>query len=66
MDSNKNANVFSIYFDGRKDRTLLMEELGTKRNRREVIEEHVIVLAKPGSRYLGQFTPWSGMQKNCK
>ena len=26
MDSNEHANIISLYFDGRKDRTLLMEE----------------------------------------
>ena len=64
MDSNENANVISLYFDGRKDRTLLMEESGTKKIRREVIEEHVTVLAEPGSRYLGHFAPSSGTAKN--
>ena len=64
MDSNKNANVISLYFDSRKDHTLLMEESGTKRIRREVIKEHVTVLAEPGSRYLGHFAPSSGNAKN--
>ena len=66
MDSNENANIISLYFDGRKDRTLLMEELETKRTRREVIEEHITVLVEPGStgRYLGHFSPSSGTAKN--
>ena len=34
-DSNKNANIISLFFDGRKNRTLLMEELETKKTRRE-------------------------------
>ena len=50
MDLNESANVISLYFDDRKDCTLLMEEWGTKRIRREVIEEHVTVLAEPRSR----------------
>ena len=50
MDLNESANIISLYFDGRKNCTLLMEESGTKRIRREVIEEHVTVLAEPGSR----------------
>ena len=67
MESNENANVISLYFDGRKDRTLLMEELGTKRIRREVIEEHVTVLAEPGSKYFGHFAPSRGnAKKYCK
>ena len=56
--------VFSLYFDGIKDCILLMEESGTNRIRREVIEEHVTVLAEPGSRYLGHFAPSSGTAKN--
>ena len=62
MDSN--ANIISLYLDGRKNRILLMEELETKRTRREVIEEHVTVLAEPGSRYLGHCLPSSGTAKN--
>ena len=50
MDSNENSNIISLYFDGRKDRTLLIEELDTKRTRKEVIEEHVTVLEESGSR----------------
>ena len=64
MDSNENANVISLYFDGRKDRSLFIEESGTKRIRREVIEKHVTVLAEPGSKYLGHFAPSSGSAKN--
>ena len=30
MDSNENANIISLCFDGRKDRTLSMEELETR------------------------------------
>ena len=41
-----------------------MEELETKRIRREVIEKHVTVLAKPVSRYLGYISPSSGTAKN--
>ena len=41
-----------------------MKESKTKRTRREVIEEHVTVLAEPESRYLGHFLPSSGTAKN--
>ena len=64
MDLNENANVISLYFDSRKDCTLMIEESGTKRIRREVIEEDITVLAEPGSRYLGHFAPSSGNAKN--
>ena len=41
-----------------------MKQLETKRTRREVIEEHVTVLAEPESRYFGHFSPSSGTAKN--
>ena len=41
-----------------------MKELETKRTRREVIEEHLTVLAEPESRYFGHFPPSSGTAKN--
>ncbi|GBL72450.1 hypothetical protein AVEN_115370-1 [Araneus ventricosus] len=40
---------FRLYFDGRKDRTLSMED-----NRRKVIiEEHISLVKEPGSEYNG-------------
>lgn len=45
-----------ISFDGRKDKTLVLED-----NRRRVInEEHITVLQEPGSRYLGHISLKSG------
>ncbi|GBO02670.1 hypothetical protein AVEN_41569-1, partial [Araneus ventricosus] len=41
---------FGLYFDGRKDRALSMED-----NRRKVIiEEHISLVKEPGSEYIGQ------------
>ncbi|GBM31902.1 hypothetical protein AVEN_183300-1 [Araneus ventricosus] len=40
---------FGLYFDGRNDRTLSMED-----NRRKVIiEEHISLVKEPGSEYIG-------------
>ncbi|GBM55126.1 hypothetical protein AVEN_207016-1 [Araneus ventricosus] len=40
---------FGLYFDGRKDKTLSMED-----NRRKVIrEEHISLVKEPGSEYIG-------------
>ncbi|GBM15039.1 hypothetical protein AVEN_266925-1 [Araneus ventricosus] len=40
---------FDLYLDGRKDRTLSMED-----NRRKVIiEEHISLVKEPGSEYIG-------------
>lgn len=47
---------FGLYFDGRKDRTLYLED-----NRREVkIEEHVSLVKEPGSVYIGHVSLNSG------
>lgn len=48
--------IKGLYFDGRKDRTLIMEE-----NRRKmIVEEHITMIEEPGSKYLGHFAPRSG------
>lgn len=55
--------VKSIYFDGRKDKTLVNEKIGERYHRKEVLEEHISVLAEPGSIYLGHTTPSRGTAK---
>ncbi|GBM25867.1 hypothetical protein AVEN_151341-1 [Araneus ventricosus] len=40
---------FSLYFDGRKDRTLSMED----NRRKDIIEEHISLVKEPGSEYNG-------------
>ena len=53
MESARNTtNLCSLYFDGRKDRTLVQEKVGGKLHRRSVIEEHIVVLQEPDSKYL--------------
>ncbi|GBM66020.1 hypothetical protein AVEN_223154-1, partial [Araneus ventricosus] len=43
---------FGLYFDGRKDRTLSIED-----NRRKVIiEEHISLVKEPGSEYIGHMS----------
>ena len=37
-----------------------MERSAERRARKEIIEEYITVLAEPGSRYLGHFSPRSG------
>ena len=60
MDSNENANIINLYFDSKEDRTLLMEELETKRTRREVLEEHVTVTGK------WIFRPLFTVERHCE
>ena len=57
-------NVTNLYFDGRKDKTLIMKEAGSKKSRSEIVEEHITVLTEPGSRYLGHFSLSNGSASN--
>ena len=50
----------SIYFDGRKDKTLFNETVRNKGYKKIVTEEHITVLSEPNSKYLGHFAPTSG------
>ncbi|GBM56842.1 hypothetical protein AVEN_90189-1, partial [Araneus ventricosus] len=50
---------FGLYFDGRKDRTLSIED-----NRRKVIiEEHIRLVKEPGSEYIGHVSVNFGRAK---
>ncbi|GBM69364.1 hypothetical protein AVEN_272182-1 [Araneus ventricosus] len=50
---------FGLYFDGRKDRTLSIED-----NRRKVIiEEHISLVKEPGSEYIGHVSVNFGRAK---
>lgn len=47
----------SIYFDGRTDKTLINDKIGSRYYRREVLQEHISVLTEPEFLYLGHTTP---------
>lgn len=53
----RNRVVYGIYFDGRKDNTLVEEKIGSKMYRRERKEEHISLISEPGSQYIGHVTP---------
>lgn len=61
QDSN---NVRGIYFDGRKDDTLVIEKIESKHFRRTRKEEHYSIIQEPGSIYLGHVAPKSGSAKD--
>ena len=48
------SGLTSLYFDGRKDRTCSTSTTA------HASEEHVVVIAEPGSRYVTHFSPESG------
>lgn len=40
--------IQTLYFDGRKDKTMKLEKKGSRWYRKVVSEEHIIVLSEPG------------------
>ena len=51
-----NKPITAVYFDGRKDKTLVM----STGHRKSVIEEHISLLSEPDSEYIGHFSIDSG------
>ncbi|KAL4720604.1 hypothetical protein ACJJTC_006946 [Scirpophaga incertulas] len=49
-----------LYFDGRKDDTIVVQEAHSKRFKRVVKEEHYVLIQEPGNIFLGHVTPNSG------
>lgn len=49
-----------LYLDGRKDDTLVVELVHSKKFRRTKKEEHYSLIQEPGSSYIGHVTPTSG------
>ncbi|KAE8751248.1 hypothetical protein FOCC_FOCC002076, partial [Frankliniella occidentalis] len=61
LESNRVSLPNSPYFDGRKDTTFKFEKTAHGRcRRRKVKEEHISIMAEPGSKFLGHSTPISG------
>lgn len=63
MDS-VSDELHGMYFDGRKDDTLVIEEIQSKQFRRTVKEDHYSIIKEPGSVYLGHVSPNSGSAKD--
>lgn len=58
--------ITGLYFDGRKDSTITQEMRGNRLHRKTVIEEHIVLVSEPGSKYIGHVTPSSGSASNIK
>lgn len=56
----------ALYFDGRKDQTLIIEKKNGVCHRKCVQEEHISMIAEPGSKYVGHTTPKSGKANDVK
>lgn len=53
-----------LYFDGRKDDTLVIDVAHSKRFRRVKKEEHYSLIQEPGSIYIGHVAPASGSSQD--
>lgn len=61
LEGNK---IYAIYFDGRKDRTLVQHKEENISSRKTVIEEHIVLVSEPGSKYFGHISVSPGTAKN--
>jgi hypothetical protein len=59
-ESKKTLSGGGLYFDGRKDRTRVIQKKGAKYYARVINEEHVSLVHEPESQYLGHIAPSSG------
>lgn len=66
QNSVNKITLSSLYFDGRKDRTLINEQIEGKFHRKISSEEHIVLISEPNSAYLGHVTPASGAAENIK
>lgn len=65
LQEGKRLVLKSVYFDGRKDRTLKMEKIDGRVHKRSVVEEHLVLIEEPLSKYIGHVVPDSSTAKKC-
>lgn len=58
--------IHAVYFDGRKDKTLVQRKEGQKVYRATVTEEHIVLISEPGSKYFGHLSVQSGTAKEIE
>lgn len=56
---NKNISINGLFFDGRKDKTLVLEN----KRRRTKVEEHIVLIQEPTSKFIGHVSPKDGSAK---
>lgn len=56
--------VKEIYFDGRKDNTLIQEKIGAKIHRIVRKEEHISMISEQVGQYIGYVVPKTGTGKD--
>lgn len=63
---NRKRDVFGLYFDGRKDKTLVNEEREGSYYRTTKTEEHLSFVEEPGSAYFGHTSLEGGSAQDIK
>src|SRR6218665_2769277 len=64
-DQFDHSGIEVIFFDGRKDQTLTQVfGVDNKYHRKTLTEEHISIVAEPGSSYFSHTTPQSGSSKD--
>jgi len=59
------ASLPGLYFDGRKDNTLVNVKADTRKyHRNEITEEHIVIVREPGSTYYCHVTPDGSSSKS--
>lgn len=56
----ESSKLVSLYFDGRKDKTLVQEKKGDKYFKATKVEDHYVLVQEPGQAYYGHVTCASG------
>ncbi|CAI6354166.1 unnamed protein product [Macrosiphum euphorbiae] len=62
----KNKKLLGLYFDGRKDKTMVNHKELTKYYRQIITEEHISLIQEPESKYIGHATPTNGSSLQIK
>ena len=56
-ESQKVLQIPALYFDGRKDKTLIISEKDGIMYRQSILEEHISLIMEPESKFLGYIAP---------
>ena len=52
-------DIQTLYFDGRKDKTLKLEKKGSRWYRKLITEEHITVITEPGNNFLTHISDYT-------
>ena len=60
QNDKESVKVRGIYFDGRKDQTVISKRIGSKCYQKMVREENMTLVEEPGSKFIGHYSVKSG------